>query len=84
MSVDKLIKAGGPAFPLPDPFVMAPGNETEMRQVAVGMTLRDYFAAQALATSVAYATVDIDTWAPSDFAAHAYAIADAMLKARAA
>lgn len=48
-----------------------------------GMTLRDYFAAKALATVSAYDSRDVDTWTPSDFAHHAYAIADAMLAERA-
>lgn len=51
-----------------------------------GMTLRDYFAGQALAGLISMATVDdiatLDT--PSeDFAEAAYGQADAMLKERA-
>ena len=82
MSIDKLIKAGGPAFPLPDPFVMAPGNENNMRQIAVGMTLRDYFATNAMQGICAHP----DTWGLMlpQIAAHSYEIADAMLKARSA
>jgi hypothetical protein len=48
-----------------------------------GMSLRDYFAAQALTTIPAYSGDDVNTWAPDDFARHAYSIADAMLAERA-
>lgn len=47
-----------------------------------GMSLRDYFAAKALATAYAYPSDDVQHWDASDFAKHAYAIADAMLAAR--
>jgi hypothetical protein len=58
---------GGSAFP-----ALYAGNGTE------GMTLRDYFAAKAMQGLLAS---EFD--APSDkFAAKAYALADAMLKAR--
>lgn len=53
-------------------------------QAMQGMTLRDYFAAHALGTVTAYATADVETWEPSDFAKHAYVVADAMLAARGA
>lgn len=57
---------------------------TEVRaQAQQGMTLRDYFAAQALTTVAAYNSRDVDTWTPHDFAHHAYALADAMLAERA-
>lgn len=52
-------------------------------QALQGMTLRDYFAAQALTTIPAYASEDVSTWTPADFARHAYLIADAMLAERA-
>ena len=52
-------------------------------QATRGMTLRDYFAAQALTTVAAYDSHDIDTWTPKDFAHHAHALADAMLAERA-
>lgn len=45
--------------------------------------LRDHFAGEALKTVAAYPECDVATWAPSDFATHAYAIADAMLIAKA-
>lgn len=68
------IKDGGPAFPLqsigPD-FV--PGY--------AGMTLRDWFAGQAISGACCPAP---DGWSlpPQDHAAWAYEIADAMIAAR--
>ncbi|MBK4989801.1 hypothetical protein [Pseudomonas sp. S36] len=47
-----------------------------------GMTLRDYFAAQALATLQAYPVEDVQHYDAFDIASHAYAVADAMLAAR--
>ena len=64
------IEHGGPAFPHDD---RAEYNDR------AGMTLRDYFAAKALQGLLS----DSKVQAPrSEFAAEAYAIADAMLKAR--
>ncbi len=58
---------------------------TKAKAEAVGgMTLRDYFAGKALATIAGYASEDLSTWMPEDFANHAYTVADAMLKARTA
>lgn len=58
---------GGPAFPFGTAFS--------------GMTLRDYFAAQALQGICA--NQDNRTYrGPMDFAVAAYVLADAMLKAR--
>jgi hypothetical protein len=65
---------GGPAFPVPG---------LQHDEDFNGMTLRDYFAAQALTTVAAYDSRDVDTWTPHDFAHHAYALADAMLAERA-
>ena len=65
---------GGPAFPsFPDGHI----------KPFIGMTLRDYFAAKAMQGLMGRAWADIPaeelfkTWAVS-----AYALADAMLKAR--
>lgn len=73
------IYAGGPAFPVNtqpgDGGVIAGYPE-------FGMTLRDYFAAKALETVVAYPQEDTQHWTPENFAAHAYEVADAMLRAR--
>lgn len=54
----------------------------EISKLKGGMSLRDYFAAKALATASAYAAEDVATWDAEDFARHAYGIADAMLAAR--
>ena len=65
------IKAGGPAFP----------SHGSMGEVAhEGMTLRDYFAAQAMQSMLPfYANRPEDI---QDMANKAYAMADLMLKAR--
>jgi hypothetical protein len=75
---------GGPAFPqnLPDDFVWRlPGNPG-------GMSLRDYFAGQAIIGLVGHGNnVEAEKYDPTAtiadvVAGHAYFIADAMLKAR--
>ncbi len=75
---------GGPAFPqnLPDDFVWRlPGNPG-------GMSLRDYFAGQAIIGLVGHGNnVESEKYDPAAtiadvVAGHAYFIADAMLKAR--
>ena len=63
---------GGPAFPAPA------GRLTPITDQ--GMTLRDYFAAKAMAALVVVYTDDkaiVD-----EYSQRAYAIADAMMKAR--
>lgn len=73
---------GGPAFPQNglDPWNMP-------KQMSTGMTLRDYFAAKALpGLIVPFLQRDLDTQDPTGWmdglAGDAYAMADAMLKAR--
>ena len=65
-------KTGGPAFPyaFPDKF-------EDDYNVCYGMTLRDYFAAKAMQGLITRRILDEERDAP-----YAYAIADAMLKAR--
>lgn len=58
------------AFPWPDP---------EQNSGATGMTLRDYFAGQALA---GMASVYHEHWTPTRLAECAYEIADALLTKR--
>lgn len=68
------IDNGGPAFPSPpvvENGVIYPGND--------GMTLRDYFAAKAAQGLLAAPDCG---WDAEQLANGAYAIADAMLKAR--
>jgi hypothetical protein len=64
---------GGPAFPVDERFEGFDGWHTEP-----GMTLRDYFAAKAMASVIARGD---DTNRPG-MAEWSYAMADAMLKAR--
>lgn len=66
------------AFPSTWTVTTATGIKQEDHEA--GMTLRDYFAGQALAAMANWAgSTCIDE---GDIAARAYAIADAMLKAR--
>lgn len=74
---------GGPAFPVP--LTLTPIGVPQP-PLAYGMSLRDYFAAQALVGLLAgnqeYDTEDEE--APGTWADQAYAFADAMLAARGA
>lgn len=80
------IKAGGPAFPYP--FYDEKGHCIDGIE---GMTLRDYFAAQALSTILGQYDFtffeDDEKAQPEDtlalcLARNSYTMADAMLKAR--
>lgn len=66
---------GGPAFP----FVYRAGDSLE---VYPGMTLRDYFAAQALAGMLSSFMAREDGWGTTEVVGLAYDIADAMLAER--
>ena len=70
----KQTNGGGPAFPDNNPE-----HPSDQRS---GMTMRDYFAGQALAGIMARGTGTSNAleWAPEE----AYAVADAMLSARGA
>lgn len=70
------IKDGGPAFPGQR---LGPDGMPEC-EAASGMSLRDWFAGQALAGINANPTWDENGW--EDRARAAYEAADAMLKAR--
>jgi len=63
-----------PAFPIPD-FQFSDG---QVQPGSNGMTLRDYFAGQALAGIMS----STDACGPEDVASRAYVVADAMLKER--
>jgi hypothetical protein len=68
---------GGPAFPISTPLTIAPK--------AVGMSLRDYFAGQALAGMDIFETARMDTCKltrAQAIAKIAYELADAMIAAR--
>ena len=67
------INTGGPAYPVP------------MDHWEPGMTLRDYFAGQAVGEVIAYFAdkhLIRNETAPEAFARKAYEIADAMIAAR--
>jgi hypothetical protein len=72
---------GGPAFPC-ESYGHRNGKETTVP--AQGMTLRDYFAGQALAGAVGFSPSDPFRryHQPEDVAAACYRFADAMLAAR--
>ncbi len=70
----------GPAFPVHDPFNLEPANVDEMKALASGMSLRDYFAAKAMQALIRNAGYDMS--ARKDVAEHAYGFADDMLAAR--
>lgn len=73
-------KDGGPAFPVPN-YVNAQGETYE--STPRGMSLRDWFAGQALAGILADPNCDpIVGDSLKELAHGAYACADAMLKAR--
>jgi hypothetical protein len=71
-----------PAFPL---FRTFPGDDNDMvTLVQPGMTLRDWFAGQALATLISLHENRDGGWCESEVATSAYDMADAMLAARSA
>lgn len=74
---------GGPAFPVGvyDHQTFAEKTVGETRRLLSGMTLRDYFAGQALAAMDLQ--INIAEPAAAYMAKSAYLVADAMLKARA-
>lgn len=81
---------GGAAFPVLPPQDTAAGVATGYPYPEPGMTLRDYFAAKAIAAVLAdpYFREKADTMGYGEFAAEAakeaYTVADAMLRFRAA
>jgi hypothetical protein len=78
------INDGGPAFPRPDDRDPVTGQG--WREGSDGMTLRDWFAGQALAGMMANETTPFSSdhaeCEPSQIAAAVYEIADAMLQQR--
>ena len=75
-------KNGGPAFPLIDDQVLNSRHGCYQREVHAGMTLRDWFAGQAI---IGLAANDMRSEEAHDFsvwATNAYALADAMIEAR--
>ena len=81
----EMMKDGGPAFPFTtqEPTPGGYGGGTVQR-VYSGATLRDYFAAKALAGFLASLSVDVEPGEhASGIARDCYALADAMLRERA-
>jgi hypothetical protein len=72
---------GGPAFPCEVLGIDGHGEYGEYRMPLQGMTLRDYFAAKAMQAEFA---IDMHLDDMNYCAKRAYAMADAMLKARTA
>jgi len=79
---------GGYAFPIPnaDFQTFAPSTVEEYKRIQSGMTLRDYFAAKAmagwLASFPASESHPVVSGLEDKVASYSYALADAMLKAR--
>lgn len=73
------VKDGGPAFPFGENRYDG-GNHYLGKQYAPGMSLRDWFAGQALAVICSTCGFQGGPWA--DLARHAYQAADALLTAR--
>lgn len=76
------IDDGGPAFPRPQAETSAGGNYEQD-----GMTLRDWFAGQGIGAVIRQCAPDLRSMHGHEnledyFASKAYAVADAMLKAR--
>jgi hypothetical protein len=67
-----IIKDGGPAFPY--------GQKNFTERSSEGMSLRDYFAGQALAGMMA--NKNAQDWTLSEVATDCYLYADALLKHR--
>ena len=76
MSAPTTIDDGGPAFPVAD--TVHPNGQVQLG--SYGMSLRDWFASQAIAGIIACPQVRHDLF--DAYAHHAYAQADAMLAAR--
>lgn len=74
----KEINTGGPAFPTEVWDYDEDGNGLSCSEG--GMTLRDYFAAKAMQAYCSHS--NSSDWKPHEIAEDAYAMADAMMKAR--
>ncbi len=77
---DKDMNDGGPAFPGGISATSKPSDDAEPTQI--GMTLRDYFAAQAVNGLMA-TLIDGMQATPKAIAEQGYAVADAMIVQRA-
>lgn len=74
------INCGGPAYPIPaGGYIPAPTDPAYDR---MGLTKRDWFAAQVVSSMIHLSICKNDSWDLESAAYNAYAMADAMLKAR--
>ena len=71
---------GGPAFPVHDLQAAQPSSMNDLNAMARGMSLRDYFAAKVIG-HLCVSELRQENTMQQDVA-YAYAVADAMLKAR--
>ena len=72
---------GGPAFPTARVNINGVDEQDGISAFDGGMTLRDYFAASFITSGVVFKTLSSGS-TTDEVAAQAYALADAMLKAR--
>lgn len=70
------IDDGGPAFP-----IVGGGGDSRLFE-DYGMSLRDYFAAQAISQMISLSQDRYGGWSTENVAAGCYSLADAMLSAR--
>lgn len=82
--MSEVIKDGGSAFPVAiaweaDEYGKAANTGYKVTKVDGGMTLRDYFAASAVAGMLSDSEIKASV---REFAERAYEVADAMLEAR--
>ena len=75
------INDGGPAFPHPEVARLQDGR-CVVADADPGMTIRDWFAGQAISGMITPGCVQMTEATRKARASEAYAIADAMLKAR--
>lgn len=73
-------KDGGPAFPVTYMHSASPKDLQEMKAMARGISLRDYFAAKAM--QALFGAEFRQEFTIEEDASCAYRMADAMLKAR--
>lgn len=71
---------GGPAFPLLKPAI---GYHADIQQAEEGLSLRDFFAAKAMAAIIAQPEGGLN-YEEDGVAAAAFEMADAMIRARGA
>lgn len=80
MKMNKEINYGGPAFPSGESYTVN-GNLNQKSPLHRGMTIRDYFAAQAMQSLLAGNIFGSGEYL-KEMASHSYKVADAMIKQR--